>query len=74
MQCIAVFVYLFVDDTGFLALTKEEYTNRLISILQMSEQEKKRLRERARKHVQKKFSQEIFEREFISKISDSLSL
>ncbi|ORX45361.1 UDP-Glycosyltransferase/glycogen phosphorylase [Piromyces finnis] len=60
------------NKTGFLASTVEEYADCLFEILEMNEEEVIKLRTCARNHVQKKFSIEKFEQDFLDALLKGL--
>jgi len=60
------------NKTGFLASTVEEYADCLYEILEMKEEDIVKLRTCARNHVQKKFSIEKFEQDFMDALLKGL--
>lgn len=52
-------------ETGYLALDVDEYSDAIMAIFSMNENKRDLMREAARESAQLKFSEEIFEKEFI---------
>lgn len=63
-----------VPGSGFLASTSEQYSDHMIRILEMSEEEVEEMRRRGREHVMGTFSDETFRTVFIEKCVEELSM
>ena len=63
-----------VPGTGFLAATAEEYSDHVIRVLEMTDEELEGIRERGREHVMGTFSDEAFSTVFIEKCVNELDM
>lgn len=63
-----------VPGTGFLAATAEEYSDHVIRVLEMTDEELEGIRERGREHVMGTFSDAAFSTVFIEKCVNELDM